>query len=150
MQSTKKELYKRIYAELFEILNTLKGEEIERIPKSVRMNIIDNMAPSCDFKYDKNKKLQDQDVLPQTKALLIEIYTKYLVETPDEKEAWDIVKKDFLNKMNESRKEEYDSSKVFKRHIESGIPIIEDYEEIEVPVNTKKESIFNKLFKKKK
>ena len=98
MDTSKKELYKRIYAELFEILNTLKDEEIEKIPKSVKMNIIDNMAPSCEYKYDYSKRIQDQDVLPQTKALLIEIYIKYLAESEEEREAWQIYKDTFLAK----------------------------------------------------
>lgn len=109
MNNTKKGLYKRIYAELFEILDTLKDEEIEKIPKKVKLNIIDNMNPSCDYKYDYSKKLQDQNVLPQTKALLIEIYLKYLAESEEEKEAWEIYKENFLKEMNGSREEEYDS-----------------------------------------
>ena len=47
--------------------------------------------------------------MPQTKALLIEIYLKYLAESEEEKEAWEIYKENFLKEMNGSREEEYDS-----------------------------------------
>ena len=40
--------------------------------------------------------------------------------------------------------------KVFKRNIEGGVPVIEDYEEIEVPVTKRKEGIFSKHRKNKK
>lgn len=150
MNTTKKELYKRIYAELFEMLNTLKDEEIEKIPKSVKMNIIDNMAPSCSFKYDYSKKIQDQDVLPQTKALLVEIYLKYLAEDEEEREAWEIYKETHLEKTKEEGKEKYNSGQIFKKHIVKGNPIIEDYEEIEVPISNKKSGFFDNLFKNKK
>lgn len=149
MNKTRKELYKRIYAELFEILNTLKDEEIEKIPKRVKLNIIDNMNPSCEFKYDHSKKLQDQDVLPQTKALLIEIYLKYLADSEEEVEAWQIYKENFLREMNGKRKEDYDSQKIFNKHIERGVPVIEDYEEIEVSVNKKKDSFIDRIKKKR-
>ena len=52
MIQTKKELYKRVYAELFGILDTLKDEEIERIPKDVKKNIYENMDTNYRFKYD--------------------------------------------------------------------------------------------------
>ena len=118
-------------------------------PYKEPMNIIDNMAPSCEYKYDYSKKRQDQDVLPQTKALLIEIYIKYLAESEEEREAWQIYKETFLDKTKESGKEKYDSQKVFKKHIVKGNPIIEDYEEIEVPVRAKKKSFLEKIFNKK-
>ena len=148
MIQTKKELYKRVYAELFGILDTLKDEEIERIPKDVKKNIYENMDTNYRFKYDYSKKLEDQDILPETKALIIEIYIKYLVENEDEKEAWEIYKKECLNKVEEEKKAKYNPDDIFKNHIVDGKPIIEEYEEISVPVSKKKESFFRKILNK--
>lgn len=148
MIQTKKELYKRVYAELFGILDTLKDEEIERIPKDVKKNIYENMDTNYRFKYDYSKKLEDQDILPETKALIIEIYIKYLVENEDEKEAWEIYKKECLNKVEEEKKARYNPDDIFKNHIVDGKPIIEEYEEISVPVSKKKESFFRKILNK--
>lgn len=148
MIQTKKELYKRVYAELFGILDTLKDEEIEKIPKDVKKNIYENMDTNYRFKYDYSKKLEDQDILPETKALIIEIYIKYLVENEDEKEAWEIYKKECLNKVEEEKKARYNPDDIFKNHIVDGKPIIEEYEEISVPVSKKKESFFRKILNK--
>ena len=57
MNNTKKGLYKRIYAELFEILDTLKDEEIEKIPKKVKLNIIDNMKSNTLLNSNSESKM---------------------------------------------------------------------------------------------
>ena len=86
--------------------------------------------------------------MPETKALIIEIYIKYLVENEDEKEAWEIYKKECLNKVEEEKKAKYNPDDIFKNNIVDGKPIIEEYEEISVPVSKKKESFFRKILNK--
>ena len=148
MIQTKKELYKRVFSELFGIINSLKDEEIERIPKNVKNNIIENMDSDYRFNYDYSKKLEEQDILPETKALIIEIYIKYLVSDEDEKEAWKIYKKECLAKVEAEKMEKYNSEEIFKKHIEQGKPIIEEYEEISVPITPKKESLLKRFLNK--
>ena len=148
MIQTRKELYKKVFSELFGIINSLKDEEIERIPKKVKNNIIENMDQNYRFKYDHSKKLEEQDILPETKALIIEIYIKYLVSDEDEKEAWKIYKKECLAKVEAEKREKYNPEDIFKKHIEQGKPIIEEYEEISVPIKQKKESIIKRLLNK--
>ena len=83
----KKVIYKRAYKELYEIINILSKNEKEKIPQKFIKNLEKNLDTEYFFHIDNNKTLLEQNLLPETQALLIKMYEKYLCPNED-KEFW--------------------------------------------------------------
>lgn len=88
---TKEELYKKAYYELNEIIENLTLQEKEKVPSNFLQNMKKEMMPT-DFVYDKTQSLSEQNVMVETKALLVELYNNYLANDA-EKEILDKYRK---------------------------------------------------------
>ena len=102
MIKTVDNVYKKAYVEVNEIIIHLSEEEQNKIPNTVKSNIIKEMDKSYNFQFNEEKELAEQTVLPETKALMIAIYQSYLIKA-DEKEFWDKYNK-ICYKMTEEEK----------------------------------------------
>lgn len=114
MIQTKNARYKRAYTELNEIIKELSKAELEKIPSELIRNIEINKDKEYKWEYDKSKALLDQDLMPETKALIVEIYEKYLC-TENEKEFWKEYDKICINKIEEQKKVMYKYKNIFKK-----------------------------------
>ena len=76
--------YKKAYVELFKVLNE---QQIERIPRDIIAYVTNNMDTNYTFGYDLSKSLKEQNFMDETKALILEIYERYLAPS-DEDELW--------------------------------------------------------------
>lgn len=115
MIQTKNARYKRAYTELNEIIKELSKEELEKIPNELIRNIETNIDKEYKWEYDKSKTLLDQDLMPETKALIVEIYEKYLCPE-NEKEFWKEYDKICINKIEEQKKAMYDGKDIFRKN----------------------------------
>lgn len=113
MANDKELMYKKAHVELYEVIKRLSKQELEKIP----YNFIDNLKNSLDneykWKYDDTKSLEEQDFLVETKALLVEMYERYLC-SEDKKEFWDNYDRICLNMIEEKKRQEYNPDNIFK------------------------------------
>lgn len=76
---------KNAYTEVYTILQDLDEEEYKKIPPEVIKAIEENRNLEYDFELDDDLELKEQTLLPQTKAILFNLFRDYLA-TPEQKE----------------------------------------------------------------
>ena len=103
---SEKNIYKKIYRELYEVIDILSENEKDKISTELIDNIRQNMDNEYSFKIDKNKSLLEQNLLPQTQAMLIKLYEKYLC-SEEEKEKWNLYDKMCYAKLQKMKVEKY-------------------------------------------
>ena len=79
--------YKQAHLELYEIIKKFSLEDRKKIPKDFIEFLKANMDTNYSFKYDDTKSLLEQKLKVETKALLVQLYERYLSK-PEEKEFW--------------------------------------------------------------
>ena len=85
----KEMIYSRAYRELYVIISNLTKEMKEKIPK----NVIENISRKMDITYDfrlENNDIFNSEYMVETKALFLELYTRYIAE--DEEDFWEVYK----------------------------------------------------------
>ena len=133
--------YKNAYTEVYEIIEQLNEEEYNKIPSEVIKAIEENRNTEYEFELDEDIELKDQELLPETKAILFNLFRDYL-STPEQKEK--IIKMQAEERLkNEQKKAKQYNSDLFanKQKVQSGE--IEHTELIEY-----KENIFKRIFNK--
>lgn len=75
---------KNAYAEVYTILQELNKEEYNKIPPEVIETIEANRNEDYEYELDDELKLKDQPMLPETKAILFNLFRDYLA-TPEQK-----------------------------------------------------------------
>lgn len=143
-----KNIYKKIYRELYEVLDILSENEKDKISKELIGNIRQNMDNEYSFKIDKNKSLLEQNLLPQTQAMLIKLYEKYLCNE-EEKEKWNLYDKMCYMKLQKMKSEVYSGYSTLEemRKIEEKLPTINENQKI---VERKKEGFIKRILRKLK
>lgn len=114
---TKREIYKKAYSELNEIFNSALSFEIERIPEHVIENMKNQRDTEYNWKYDYSKNLMDQDMMEETKALLVEVYARYL-SSPEEKECWERYNNICTELIEEERIKKQEQNNIFENKLE--------------------------------
>ncbi len=138
MVNTKEMKYAMVYVQLNEIIKNLSLQEIQKLPDTLIMNIRKNIDNSLDWKYDKQREIYEQDLLVETKAMLIEIYEKYLCSDND-KIFWKKYDKLCLNMIENKKRNDYNTDEMFKNRKNK----IDTNKTIEMVIY--KESIFDKI-----
>ena len=77
--------YKNAYTEVYEIIEQLNEEEYSKIPPQVIKAIEENRNTEYEFELEEDIELKDQELLPETKAILFNLFRDYL-STPEQKE----------------------------------------------------------------
>ena len=93
--------YEKAYLELYELIKRIPLKDRTKISNDFIEFLKDNMNSNYIFKYDESKSLLEQDVMVETKALLVQLYEKYLSK-PEEKEFWNKYNKECM-KINEDK-----------------------------------------------
>ena len=75
---------KNAYAEVYTILQELNEEEYNKIPPKVIKTIEANRNEEYEYFLDDELELKDQPMLPETKAILFNLFRDYLA-TPEQK-----------------------------------------------------------------
>ena len=75
---------KNAYAEVYTILQELNEEEYNKIPPEVIKTIEANRNEEYEYELDDELDLKDQPMLPETKAILFNLFRDYL-STPEQK-----------------------------------------------------------------
>ena len=73
------------YKEIYTILQDLNEEEYNKIPSEVVSAIKENMNEEYEYELDEELELKNQSMLPETKAILFNLFRDYL-STQEQKE----------------------------------------------------------------
>lgn len=107
-------IYKKAYKELYEVICILTQDEISKIPQYIIENIKKKMDNTYKFSIDKNKSILEQDLMPETQALIIELYQRYL-SPEEEKEKWNKYNQMCYEKSELQKSKKYNPDNLFKK-----------------------------------
>ena len=102
---------KNAYAEVYTILQELNEEEYNKIPPEVIETIEANRNEDYEYELDDELELKDQPMLPETKAILFNLFRDYLA-TPEQK-AKIIRMQNEARQKNELKKQQMYNNDVF-------------------------------------
>ena len=96
---------KNVYTEVYTILQNLNEEEYKKIPPEVIRAIETNRNEEYKYELEDNLELKEQTMLPETKAILFNLFRDYL-STPEQK-----------NKIIQMQKKERQKSELRKKQL---------------------------------
>lgn len=108
------ENYKKGILEVLEILKYSGKEYTNKLPKKLIAFFKENASENYKPQIDVNKKIEDMDLLPETKGLLSLLYMDYW-STPEEKEEFKKILKENQEKIEQELREKYNPDKIFDR-----------------------------------
>ena len=133
--------YKDAYTEVYEIIEQLNEEEYNKIPSEVIKAIEENRNTEYEFELDEDIELKDQELLPETKAILFNLFRDYL-STPEQKEK--IIKM----QVEERRKNEQNKSEQYNLDIFANKQKKPNIKEEHTELIEYKENIFKRILNK--
>ena len=139
--------YKNAYAEVYEILSYLDEEEFNKIPPEVIETIRVNKNDEYEYEVNEDLDLQKQPMLPETKAILFNLFRDYL-STHEQKEKILKMQAEDRRKAEIKKQEIYGTNNLFKQKQTeetkiSDAPMIEYKESIFVKIKKFIKRIFN-------
>ena len=104
---------KNAYQEAYTILQELNEEEYSKIPPEVIQALKENRNEEYNYEVDEDQELKYQPMLPETKAILFNIFRDYLA-TPEQKEKIKKMQSEERAKLEIKKKEQYNTENMFK------------------------------------
>ena len=134
---------KNAYTEVYIILQELNEEEYNKIPPEVLKTIEANRNREYEYELDDELELKEQPMLPETKAILFNLFRDYLANS--EQRAKIIRMQNEARQKNELKKQQIYHTDVFANRQKENLiqPNNETMQVVEY-----KESIFKKIFNK--
>lgn len=96
------------------------------------------------FKYDDSKTLIEQNLMDETKALLVQMYIKYIAQEKDT-ELWKKYNRSCLNEIEEKKRAKFNPDNLFKEQIQKEKNNIEKVQLTEIKEAKWYKKIFNKI-----
>lgn len=109
---------KVVYVEVYNILQLLGKEYINKLPKSLYKMIKDNSTNSVDIKYCKYKSLKEinkNNISKQSLAMIALFHTNYWCDTLTQKEELGKIFSDNFIKNEKEKREKYNPDNIFKK-----------------------------------
>lgn len=130
--------YRNALVEVEAVLNSLEIEEYKKIPDSIIKAIESNKNEDYIFEYNEELDYENWNLRPETKALLYNIFKKYLATNEqivylNEKEKIE------RNRFEKEKQEKYNPSEIFKKDADNSKSMETAIVEI------KKEKWYNKI-----
>ena len=124
------------------ILENSSKNIIEKIPTKFLDFMKDIASKTYEFKYDKSKSLNEQNLKPETRGLIALVYQDYICNDEKKKE---YIRKSrlFANKMEDLKREKYNPDNIFKK--QEQLKNTEEVMKNEVAMIEYKESIFKRF-----
>ena len=135
--------YKNAFKEVYVILDSLVEEDYKKIPPELIEIIYRNMNQDYKYELDEEQELSTQKMLPETKAILFNIFRDYL-STEEQKQKIIRMQKEERQKKELKKKEQYNTD-VFANKEQINNPEIQKEQ---VNLIKYKESIFKKIINK--
>lgn len=134
------------YKEVYTVLQDLNEEEYNKIPSEIIETIKENSNEEYEFVLNDELELKEQLLLPETKAILFNLFRDYLA-TPVQKEKIIKMQSEERKKLEEKKKQNYDSVDIFKTNKQKDVEEKTNNQELQ-PVQIKKEGFFRKIINK--
>lgn len=138
--------YANAYTEVYEILNCLDKDEYNKIPVELIEVFEENRNLEYEYEINEEQDLMKQPMLRETKAILLNIFRDYLAtsEQSQKIKQWLQADREYLEK----QKQEKFGNNVFEN---KGIKECNvDKVDIQLPIEIKKQSIFQRIINKLK
>ena len=135
---------KNAYTEVYTILEDLNEEEYNKIPPEVIEAIRVNRNEQYEYELDEDLELKEQPMLPETKAILFNLFRDYLA-TPEQKEKIIRMQNEERQK-NELKKQQQYNTDVFANKLKEESIKVEPKEPVELIQY--KENIFKRILNK--
>ena len=132
--------YSNAYAEVYTILEYLDEEEKNKIPQKVLNAIEQSRNKDYIFDLEDDIELQEQILLPETRAILYNLFRDYLAE-PWQKEKIIEMQKEERQKNEELKKQSYDGE-IFSKEQNN---CEENHKDENIELLEYNESIFKKI-----
>lgn len=101
------EVYRKAFTEVYEIINNLEKNDYNKIPKEVVQAIEINMDEEYEYFFDETIPLEEQEMLPETKAILFNFFRDYWA-TPYQKEKIINFQTNQRMKIEDEKRKKYD------------------------------------------
>ena len=134
---------KNAYTEVYTILQELDEEEYSKIPPEVIETIKINRNKEYEYVLDEELELKEQLMLPETKAILFNLFRDYLA-TPEQKVKIIKMQNEARQKNEIKKKQRYQTDMFKNRQTEK--PIKSEHETMQMIEY--KENILKKIFNK--
>ena len=102
--------YGNAFSEVYEILNCLEDDEFNKIPIDLINVITENRNLEYNYEIHDDIELKDHKMLPETKAILFNIFRDYLC-TPIQKEKIIRMQAEERRKNEELKRKQYYASR---------------------------------------
>ena len=141
--------YEKALREVDYILQNLPFEIQKKIPSDFKQGIVDNMDMNyVPESFDKNKTLDEQKISEEAKKILALIYRNYIVSDEERKQLI-IEEKKIVQKLEDEKRDRYNSEEIFKNKHKKSIGIIEKTTADELEIEKYKEKKwYKKIFLK--
>lgn len=107
------EKYACAYKEVIEVLKYTKREDVNKIPKYRILLWKTNMKKDYDFKIDKSKPLEEQNLSSEARAIIANIFKKYWATDYEKQRILEKEKYD-LEQIEKEKYEKYNPDNIFK------------------------------------
>ncbi len=134
---------KNAYTEVYTILQELNEDEYNKIPPEVIEAIKNNRNEEYEFELDEDLELKEQSLLPETKAILFNLFRDYL-STPEQKQKIVKMQNEERKKNELKKKQMYDTNIFANMKKESSVQV----EQENTQIVEYKENIFKKILNK--
>lgn len=133
------DVYAKAYTELYEILKNISKNDLNKIPNEILNMLEEKRDKEYEFKLQENIEFENQELLRETKILLAILYRDYWATKEEKEKIMQKWKSDII-KSEEEKKIKY--NKLFKNKKEQ---ISEQKNDNNLPIEVKKESVFEKI-----
>lgn len=133
---------KEIYSEVYQVLNLLGNEYINKLPKSLFNMLEEKRNINYEPKYTEDLPLNKQNIKKETISIIALLHLNYWCENASEKSELNQMFKNNEDRYQDELRKKYDPDNIFKKHVQENI--IKN----EVSLVEYKESIFKRLINK--
>lgn len=134
------------YKEVYIVLQDLNEEDYNKIPPEIIETIKENSNEEYKFVLNDELELKEQLLLPETKAILFNLFRDYLA-TPVQKEKILKMQSEERKKVEENKKQNYTNVDIFKTNKHEDIEEETNNKQLQL-VQIKEEGFFRKLINK--
>lgn len=133
---------KEIYSEVYQVLNLLGNEYIDKLPKSLFNMLEEKRDINYEPKYTEDIPLNKQNIKNETLSIIALLHLNYWCENVNEKNELNQMLKNNEDRYQDELRKKYDPDNIFKKRVQENII------KKEVALVEYKEPIFRKLINK--
>lgn len=133
---------KEIYSEVYQVLNLLGNEYIDKLPKSLFNMLEEKRNINYEPKYIEDIPLNKQDIKRETLSIIALLHLNYWCENLNEKNELNQMFKNNEDRYQDGLRKKYNPDNIFKKQVQENIM------KNEVALVEYKESVFKRLINK--